>query len=163
MRRWRVDSLSAEQTQGLGELLGRLLAAPAVVLLNGELGAGKTCLVQGLARGLGVGPEEPVTSPSFTLLNVYAGRCPLYHFDLYRLSQEEDLLDLGFDEYLQADGVTVVEWAERIAGLPAGDLMLRLSHAGEDRRQIDFEAREERGGRLLEELAGAWEQKGRQA
>jgi tRNA threonylcarbamoyladenosine biosynthesis protein TsaE len=162
LRAWQVDSLSAEQTRRLGELLGELLAQPAVILLIGDLGAGKTCLVQGLARGLGVAESEPVTSPTFTLLNIYAGRRALHHFDLYRLSQEEDLLDLGFDDYLQTDGVTVVEWADRIAGL-AGDLVLHLRHAGEDRRQIVFEAREEGAARMLERLAAAWEQRGRQA
>ncbi|MBE0598943.1 MAG: tRNA (adenosine(37)-N6)-threonylcarbamoyltransferase complex ATPase subunit type 1 TsaE [Desulfuromonadales bacterium] len=162
MRHWSVDSFAPEQTQSVGELLGRLLVPPAVVLLVGDLGAGKTCLVKGLARGFGISEQEPVTSPTFTLLNIYAGRSPLFHFDLYRLSQEEDLLDLGFDEYLQAEGVTVVEWADRIAGLEAqtGDLVVHLRHAGDDRRQIAFEARQERAAQWLDRLASAWLERG---
>ena len=103
---------SAEETRALGEQLAERLSAGDVVTLEGELGAGKSELARGIARGLGV--TETVTSPSFTILNVYeSGRVPLYHFDWYRLESEEELYELGMDEYLGGDGIAVVEWAER--------------------------------------------------
>ena len=85
-----------EETRGLGKHLGELTLAGLVVLLNGDLGAGKTCFAQGVGTGLGVASSSPVTSPSYTLLNIHQGRLPFYHFDLYRLSQVDDLADLGF-------------------------------------------------------------------
>ncbi len=159
---WTVETASSAETLALGRLLGQLLEPPAIFLLSGDLGAGKTCLVQGLARGLGVPEEEPVTSPSYTLLNIYSGRCQLYHFDLYRLAQAEDLLDLGFEDYLDADGVTVVEWADRIPDLPAGGLHLHLRHSGEECRRLTFTTVEDRYRRLLAALQRHWQERGRE-
>ena len=103
---------SAEETRDLGERLAGQLKAGDVVLLRGDLGCGKSELTRGLARGLGI--SETVTSPSFTILNVYeSGRIPLYHFDWYRLESEEELYELGMDEYLGGDGVALVEWPGR--------------------------------------------------
>jgi len=121
---------------------------PLIIGLRGDLGTGKTCLTQGLARGLGVPEEEPVTSPSYTLMNQYTGRLELHHFDLYRLNGPEDLVDLGFDDYLQGAGVVVVEWAERAPVLETEGLSIRLAHAGEEERRIDFAAE----GRVAEAL-----------
>ncbi|WP_316347088.1 tRNA (adenosine(37)-N6)-threonylcarbamoyltransferase complex ATPase subunit type 1 TsaE [Desulfuromonas acetoxidans] len=84
---------------------GKLFPAGSLILLHGDLGAGKTCLASGIARGVGVDPDVPITSPTYTLLNCYEGRLPLYHFDLYRLGGEEELEELGFDEYFHGDGV----------------------------------------------------------
>lgn len=106
---------SPEETLTVGEAMGRTLPPGSVVALSGELGAGKTVLTKGIARGLGV-QEEPV-SPTFVLMSAYEGRLPLYHFDLYRLSGGGDLEDIGYEEYFYGGGVTVVEWAER-----AGDI-----------------------------------------
>ncbi|ALC17529.1 tRNA threonylcarbamoyl adenosine modification protein YjeE [Desulfuromonas soudanensis] len=148
MRTWSLTTACAAETRALGETLGALLTEHLIVGLWGDLGTGKTCLTQGLARGLGVPVEEPVTSPSYTLMNHYSGRLELHHFDLYRLAGPEDLVDLGFDEYLQGGGVVVVEWAERAPGIETEGLSIRLAHAGEEERRIDFVAE----GRVAEAL-----------
>lgn len=134
-----------------------------VILLAGDLGAGKTCFVQGIASGLDVPASEPVTSPSYTLLNIYSGRFPLFHFDLYRLSQADDLLDLGFDEYLRGDGVTVIEWADRIPELGRDGFRVHLRAVGDDRRQVEFEAGGEPYLTVLEKLEGHWRERGKRS
>ena len=107
-----VITNSAAETRALGERLAGQLKAGDTVLLEGELGAGKSELARGVAKGLGV--RETVTSPSFTILNVYeSGRIPLYHFDWYRLESAEELYELGMDEYLGGDGIALVEWPGR--------------------------------------------------
>jgi tRNA threonylcarbamoyladenosine biosynthesis protein TsaE len=153
---WTLETTSPERTRELGEALGRLLGPSSVVLLHGELGAGKTCFTQGLARGLGVPEDEPVTSPSYTLMNPYEGRLPLYHFDLYRLVSVEDLVDLGFEDYLHGAGVTVVEWADRFPELVLEGLRVRLEHGSENSRRIALEADGEPYGQLLESLRRDW-------
>lgn len=129
---------SAAETRALGEQLARRLQPGDTVILEGELGAGKSELARGIARGLGV--TETVTSPSFTILNVYeSGRCPLYHFDWYRLESEEELYELGMDEYLGGDGVAVVEWAERCPdAVPENRIRIRLEVTGEETRRIEI-------------------------
>ena len=127
---------SASETRALGEQLAAGLRPGNTVILEGELGAGKSELARGIARGLGV--TETVTSPSFTILNVYeSGRCPLYHFDWYRLESEEELYELGMDEYLGGDGIAVVEWAERCPdAVPEDCIRIRLEATGEETRRI---------------------------
>jgi tRNA threonylcarbamoyladenosine biosynthesis protein TsaE len=127
---------SAEETRALGEQLAERLSAGDVVTLEGELGAGKSELARGIARGLGV--TETVTSPSFTILNVYeSGRVPLYHFDWYRLESEEELYELGMDEYLGGDGIAVVEWAERCPDtVPENAIRITLEAVGPESRRI---------------------------
>ena len=127
---------SAEETRALGEKLSKRLQPGDVVVLEGELGAGKSELARGIARGLGV--KETVTSPSFTILNVYeSGRIPLYHFDWYRLESAEELYELGMDEYLGGDGIAVVEWAERCPEVvPDGAMRIRIDVEGEEQRMI---------------------------
>lgn len=110
-----IGVMSPEETLAVGEAMGRTLPPGSIVALCGELGAGKTVLTKGIARGLDV-KEEPV-SPTFVILAVYEGRLPLYHFDLYRLEGAGDLEGIGYEEYFFGKGVTVVEWAER-----AGDI-----------------------------------------
>ncbi len=133
---------SAEETRRLGERLAKELQAGDVVLLEGNLGAGKSELARGIAKGLGV--AETVTSPSFTILNVYeSGRVPLYHFDWYRLESEEELYELGMDEYLGGDGIAVVEWPERCPdAVPERCLRIRLRTVGENEREITEQAEE---------------------
>lgn len=131
---------SVAETRELGVRLAEKLKAGDVVLLEGELGAGKSELARGVAKGLGV--QETVTSPSFTILNVYeSGRIPLYHFDWYRLESEEELYELGMDEYLGGNGVALVEWPGRCPeAVPADCLLIRIAVEGENTRRIEAEA-----------------------
>lgn len=116
---------SPADTERLGQQLGKLLAPGQVVALQGPLGAGKTALIRGIARGLGV--TEPVTSPTYTIVNEYStGRVPLFHFDMYRLSGPEDLFDIGWEDYLERGGVCVVEWSERILDALERPLSVRI-------------------------------------
>lgn len=124
------------ETEAIGERLAASLRTGDVVLLYGDLGTGKTAFVRGLARGLGAPPDE-VSSPTFTLVQEYAGgRLTLYHADLYRL-EPKDVDDLGLDE-LVLSGVVAVEWAERWTGRPSDAIEVRLEHEGEDARRIDI-------------------------
>lgn len=128
-----ILSRSDAETEAIGAALAARLGPGARVLLYGELGAGKTAFVRGLAAGLGVDPDE-VSSPTFTLVQEYRGRLPLYHVDLYRLAPGE-VDDLGLDA-LAADGVLAIEWAERMPRDDAGAIEVRLEHAGEEARRI---------------------------
>lgn len=128
-----------EETLRLGLVIGETLQDGAIVALVGELGAGKTCLTQGIARGLGIGEEHTVTSPTFTLINEYQGRLKLTHLDIYRLSGSADMSDLGYEEYFFGRGVTVIEWAEKIRDiLPDGSLFVNMTYLDETRRRIDI-------------------------
>ena len=128
---------SAAETRALGEKLAGRLRPGDVLLLEGDLGTGKSELTRGIAKGLGV--AETVTSPSFTILNVYeSGRCPLYHFDWYRLESSEELYELGMDEYLGGDGIAVVEWPGRCPdAVPESAVRIRMTAAGENERLIE--------------------------
>ena len=133
-------SHSAEETEQLGERLGQALSPGAVVAYTGGLGMGKTAFTRGLARGLGC--TERVTSPTFTLVNEYPGRIPLFHFDVYRLSGSDALYDIGWDDYLDRGGVCAVEWSENIAdALPEDTVFVRLRRceAHDNWREIDVE------------------------
>ena len=161
MSSWSLTTESPEETRELGYLLGQLLPSPGLVLLGGDLGSGKTCMTQGLAQGIGVPADEPVTSPSYTLMNQYHGRCPLYHFDLYRLSGPEDLIDLGFEEYLEGEGITIVEWADRALEMTEESLQIRINHAGGNRRVICLEAQGWPYHLLLEQFKRNWQERER--
>jgi len=150
----RIVSGSPETTEKLGFSLGQLLQPGDFIALHGELGAGKTRLAGGIAKGLGVDPAVPITSPTYTLLNIYQGRIPLYHFDLYRLHGDDDILDLGFTEYFNGDGVSLVEWAERLEKeLPPARLDIILSHADESIREIILIANAPRYEKLIAMLS----------
>ena len=126
---------SPESTTAAGEALGERLGPGDVVALTGELGAGKTCFVQGLVRGLGV--TTPATSPTFVLVNEYRGRLAVHHVDVYRTQSLTELLDMGFDELLGGNGVTVVEWADRCeALLPPRTIRVHIDGVGDEPRRI---------------------------
>lgn len=134
----RFESRSPEETKRLGETLGARLSPGDVVACIGELGAGKTCFLQGVLRGLGV--SEPVTSPTFVLINHYRGRLPVYHLDAYRTESLTEILDLGIEEVLWGEGVTVIEWAEKLLPLlPSNAIVVRISGLGDEPRQIVLE------------------------
>jgi tRNA threonylcarbamoyladenosine biosynthesis protein TsaE len=132
-----VETRSAEETIGFGERLAATLQRGDVVALSGELGAGKTALVKGIARGLGV--SQDVTSPTFTLIHEYTGgRLRLFHIDLYRLDSAQQALAIGIEDYLNGDGITVIEWAEKIASLlPERTTRIRIESLGETMRRIE--------------------------
>jgi tRNA threonylcarbamoyladenosine biosynthesis protein TsaE len=143
-----LESRSPEETRSLGERLSPLLQPGDAVLLSGELGAGKTMFVQGIARGLGF--DGPVSSKSFVLLGEYEGRLKLYHADLYRLEDPEQVQDLALDE-VSADGILVVEWPERAQqALPEDALHIRFQITGESTRSLHPEAKGERARELLD-------------
>lgn len=126
----------------LGVQLGKMAKAGDIFLLIGDLGTGKTCLTQGIARGLGV--KDYVSSPSFVLVKEYYGRLPLYHIDLYRLNVGE-VEDLGLEEYLYGKGVCVIEWAEKAFGiLPQEQISVKIEHLSETERKIYLELRDKR-------------------
>ncbi len=145
-------SHSVEQTQRVGARLGQLLLPGDVILLSGDFGVGKTCLTQGIARGLGI--TRWVTSPSFALINEYLeGRLPLYHIDLYRVSNAHEALDLGLDEYLYGPGVSVVEWpGQALAALPPEHLWIELSVISETKRELYMTAAGQRYRDLLQQF-----------
>jgi tRNA threonylcarbamoyladenosine biosynthesis protein TsaE len=130
---------SPKETRSLGEELGKLLRPGDVLVLSGEMGAGKSELTRGIARGLQI--DGPIASPTFTILQAYdTGRLPLYHFDWYRISDPEELYEIGTDEYLCGDGVSVVEWPDRAPDmLPDAYLQISLAYgAGENERVIEI-------------------------
>ena len=134
----RVTSASPEETQAAGERLGRALGPGAVVAMIGELGTGKTCFLQGLARGLDV--PGPVTSPTFVLVNRSRGRLPVHHLDAYRTDSLTELLDLGLDEMMHGEGVTVIEWADKLRPLlPAHAVIVTIRGLGDEPREITIE------------------------
>ena len=142
-------SHSAHQTGQFGALLGGLLAPGDLILLDGSVGAGKTTMAQGIARGLGI--TEPVISPSFTIIREYAGRLPLYHIDLYRLAPGSDLESIGIEDYLYGDGAVVIEWPDRAAALlPAEHLQVRLHVIGDTKRSLRMVPVGDRTNRLCE-------------
>lgn len=150
--RLAVESGGPDETRALGERLGALLGPGDVVLLQGELGAGKTTFVQGVARGLGF--EGSVSSKSFVLLGEYSGRVKLYHADLYRLEDRDQVLDLALDE-IASDGVLVVEWPERADGaLPEEHISVRFQVTGEDGREIEFVGHGARGEEITSRMRG---------
>ena len=153
MQRFTFFTTSPEGTEALGRRLGEILSPPALLLLNGDLGAGKTCFVRGLARGLDVAADEPVTSPTYALMHHYQGRHDLYHFDLYRLSGWGDLHEIGFDEYIESGKIVVVEWAERAAGAGLEGLEISFSLQDENSRSIEVTATAARDIALLQKLA----------
>lgn len=132
-----VTTRSADETVRFGFQLGQVLRPNDVIALTGQLGAGKTTLIQGLAAGLGV--KDYVTSPTFIIINEYEGRLPLYHIDLYRLDEGLAGADLGIEEYFSRGGVCVIEWAERLGGLlPPGAETIELAVVSETERKISL-------------------------
>ena len=126
---------SPEETEKLGAALGRVLKPGTVIAYSGDLGAGKTAFTRGIARGLGI--LEPVTSPTYTIVNEYdTGRLPLFHFDMYRLTSSEDLWDIGWEDYLERNGICAVEWSENVADALENPLFIHMEKLGDTSRRI---------------------------
>jgi tRNA threonylcarbamoyladenosine biosynthesis protein TsaE len=157
-----LDTTGPEETERLGRLLAAILPKGTVLCLRGDLAAGKTCLVRGLAQAMA--GEASVHSPTFTLVNEYRGARKLYHLDLYRLGGPEDVADLGYEELFEPDGVCAVEWAERAGGLlPARRVEVALAHAGGDRRHIVIEDHGVLPQDWAAALSAAWQRDDRKA
>ena len=134
-RSWHTSC--AEETEAVGFRLGQCARGGDVVMCSGTLGAGKTTLVQGFARGLGISPTVYVRSPTFTLVNEYQGPVPLYHFDFYRLEDCDEVWDIGYEEYLEAGGVVIVEWADKFPALFAvPSVRVGIDIAASERRRV---------------------------
>ena len=129
---------SPEETEALGAALGQQLPSGTVIAYTGDLGAGKTAFTRGLARGLGAG--EPVTSPTYTIVNEYlSGRIPLFHFDMYRLGSADELWDIGWEDYLDRGGICAVEWSENVEEALEDPLRVCIEKLGGDSRRITLE------------------------
>ena len=136
-----------EETETVGQQLGKYLQPGAVIAYLGDLGAGKTAFTRGLARGLGA--TEPVTSPTYTIVNEYlSGRIPLFHFDMYRLGSSDDLWDIGWEDYLERGGVCAVEWSENVADAMEDAITVCIQKLGEESRKITIT-----GGAGLEDFS----------
>ncbi len=141
-------------TEAFGRRLASLLFPGAIVALVGQLGAGKTHLVRAIAEELGVADRRAVNSPTFVLIQEYDARLPIYHFDAYRLKNPREFADLGVHEYFAADGVCLIEWADRVTeSLPAEHLWITLTITGETSRRIEVEGFGERYEAVVKELA----------
>lgn len=129
---------SPEETEKIGEALAKSLQPGTILAYRGDLGAGKTAFTRGLARGLGC--KETVTSPTYTIVNEYlGGRLPLFHFDMYRLASSDDLWDIGWEDYLEREGVCAVEWSENVADAMENAVTVNIEKLGENTRRITIE------------------------
>ena len=138
---------SPAETEALGAALARHLTPGTIIAYQGDLGAGKTAFTRGLARGLGV--KEAVTSPTYTIVNEYlGGKMPLFHFDMYRLGSEDELFDIGWDDYLDRCGVCAVEWSENVRGAMEDAIFVTITRLDEDTRKIQIE-----GGDIIADLS----------
>ena len=138
---------SPAETEAVGAALGKIIKAGTVIAYRGDLGAGKTAFTRGLARGLGC--KELVTSPTYTIVNEYlGGRLPLFHFDMYRLRSSDDLWDIGWEDYLDRNGICAVEWSENVEDALEDALSITIEKLGEDSRRITIE-----GGESLADLS----------
>jgi len=150
----QIKTCSPDETMKVGRALGSILKREDVVCLIGDLGTGKTAFTNGIASALGI--EEYITSPTFTIVNEYKEKLPLYHFDVYRIADSDEMYDIGFEEYLYGDGVVVIEWAELIEDiLPDEIILVKITknlNLGVDVREIDIEFIGEKYKNYIERL-----------
>ena len=145
---------NTSETIRTGKRVGRLLQPGDVVALVGDLGTGKTQFIKGLAEGMGVGKATYVSSPSFTLINEYPGRIPLYHIDLFRLDSEKEAEGLGLEEYVRGNGIAAIEWADKISSLlPEELLSVKIHYTGEHTRSLEIIGKGKRYQKLVEGLS----------
>ena len=147
---------STSETIRIGKSIGSLLMSGDVVALVGELGTGKTQFIKGLATGVGVGKPTYISSPSFTLINEYAGKVPFYHIDLFRLKSEREAEELGLEEYFQGGGITAIEWADKMPSfLPQEMLWIHIRYTGKHTRSFEIIAKGKRFEKMIIEY-GFW-------
>ena len=147
-----ISTKNPEETKKLGKEVGKLAKPGDLLAFYGELGVGKTCFIQGISRELEV--QDYVTSPSFTIINEYHGKIPIYHFDLFRLNNAEEILELGYEEYFYGEGLTVIEWAEKIEQLlPKEYLKIDIKFKDCYERTISFISQGDRFDKFLKELS----------
>lgn len=147
-----IITKNPEETKNLGKDVSKLVKPGDTLAFYGELGAGKTCFIQGISLGLEV--KDYVTSPSFTIINEYQGKVPIYHFDLFRLDNAEEILELGYKEYFYGAGLTVIEWAEKIEQLlPKEHLKIDIRFKDRYERTISFISQGDRFDKFLKELS----------
>ena len=157
---YQTTSFSLDETQAIGQKIGEIVVVGTLITLSGDLGSGKTSFVQGLARGLGVPAEYYITSPTFTLINEYPGRCRLYHVDLYRIGSIEEAEDIGLYEIMEAGGITAIEWADRIEkDLPTDRICFEFEIESNNSRVIALQAQGKKETKLLNEIIGWIEEK----
>ncbi len=156
---YRITTNSAEQTRLLGRHFGALLPPGAILRLTGTLGSGKTCFVQGLARGLGVHKDYDITSPTYTLVHEYPGRTPLIHADLYRIADEMDAESVGLWDFMDSRNIVAVEWAERIdaSHWPPGTITIEFEIRGDETRDIKIFGYGLQLDNLIKEVLASWE------
>ncbi|NTW99222.1 MAG: tRNA (adenosine(37)-N6)-threonylcarbamoyltransferase complex ATPase subunit type 1 TsaE [Geobacteraceae bacterium] len=154
MSRLQITTNSPGETEQLGTVIGSLLQTGSFLALRGDLGGGKTCFTRGVVASLAPQSSGLVASPTYAIMNCYPGSTPVYHFDFYRLTCDDDIAELGFEEYFYGDGVCVVEWSERLeALLPPDVLTLLFEYAGDDRRLITLAGSGPNSDTVLEYLA----------
>ena len=154
----QLTTHSSDETEQLGARLGSLLQPGSFVALRGDLGGGKTCFTRGLVASLVPQSAHLVSSPTYAIMNCYPGNNPVYHFDFYRLTGDDDIAELGFEEFFYGDGVCVAEWSERLIELkPADVLTVLFEYAGNDQRLITITSLGEKSGVVLERLAEFFE------
>lgn len=135
----KVITNNENETYNIGIKIGKQLKAGDILSLNGDLGAGKTYLTKGIAKGLGI--KDYITSPTFTILNEYKGRIPLYHFDVYRINDVEEMYEIGFEEYLYGNGVCIIEWGSMVEEiLPEDTINIKIKNLGEFSREIEIKS-----------------------
>jgi tRNA threonylcarbamoyladenosine biosynthesis protein TsaE len=153
VKRVVFQTRSTSETIRLGKRIGRLLIVGDVVALVGELGAGKTQFIKGLAAGVGIGNPTYISSPSFTLINEYPGKIPFYHVDLFRLERETEAEELGLEDYFQGEGITAIEWADKIPSLlPKEMLFIHIAYTGKNTRSIEMIGKGKRFEDLVNQL-----------
>lgn len=149
----QITTGSSQETEALGGCIGSLLLPGFFVALQGDLGGGKTCFTRGVVASLAPGSAHLVASPTYAIMNCYPGDPPVYHFDFYRLAGDDDIAELGFEEYFYGDGVCIVEWSERLTELLPPDVVTILfEYSGDDRRVITMTSSGEKSAALLEQM-----------
>lgn len=154
MPRLQIITRSSGETERLGADIGSLLLPGYFLALQGELGGGKTCLTRGIVASLAPQSAHLVASPTYAIMNCYPGDTPVYHFDFYRLTCDDDIVELGFEEFFYGEGVCVVEWSERLTELlPVDVLTLQFEYTGEDQRTITITGSGQKANNVIEQLA----------